>query len=64
MARKETWQVKRIINEEGVTLLGPFKTKHMAMFMAEKDAARMKWLGYDPVWYFVEEVKTDGVEPC
>jgi len=56
MAGEDTWQVKRIINEEGVTILGPYKTRHMATYRAEQDAARMKWLGYDPVWYFVEEV--------
>jgi hypothetical protein len=49
------WEVHRLVNEEGLTILGPYKTKHWARWESEKDGERLRILGYDLVWYeFVE----------
>jgi hypothetical protein len=53
------WQVYRIVNEEGLKMLGPFKTPHMAKLRAEQNAKYLKSLGYDLVWYKVEEIIGD-----
>jgi hypothetical protein len=53
------WEVHRIVNEEGLTILGPYKTKHWARWASEKDGERLRILGYDLVWYEFVEVK-DG----
>lgn len=55
------WEVRRIVNEEGLTILGPYKTHHMAILRAEQDAKRLKYLGYDLTWYTIHEV-ADAVE--
>ena len=50
------WEVRRIVNEEGLSILGPYKTQHWATWMAEKDAVKLKALGYELVWYEIKEV--------
>jgi hypothetical protein len=54
------WEVRRVVNEEGCTTLGPYQTEHMAAWRAEQDAVKLRRLGYDLVWYEIVEV-TDGV---
>lgn len=55
------WEVRRIVNEEGMTILGPYKTQHWAMWVAEQDAIKLKRLGYDLVWYEVVEAEWRGI---
>ena len=53
------WEVRRVVNEEGLTILGPYRTRHMAELRADQDRARLAYLGYDLVWYEFVEI-TDG----
>ena len=52
------WEVLRVVNEEGPTILGPYQTEHMAAWRAEQDRVRLARIGYDPdlIWYEVKEV--------
>jgi hypothetical protein len=56
------WEVHRLVNEEGLTILGPYRTHHMAMWYSEKDARMLeRCIEKDtPVWYEFVEVP-DGV---
>ena len=51
------WEIRRVINEEGLTILGPYRTRHMAELRADQDRARLAYLGYDRVWCEVVEIK-------
>ena len=53
------WEIRRVINEEGLTILGPYRTRHMAELRADQDRARLAYLGYDLVWYEFVGI-TDG----
>ncbi len=55
------WEVARIVNEEGLTVLGPFKTEHMAALRADQDRQRLKAKGYELVWYEVRERHGDTI---
>ena len=57
------WEIRRVINEEGLTILGPYRTRHMAELRADQDRARLAYLGYDLVWYEFVEI-TDGPDRC
>jgi hypothetical protein len=57
------WEIRRIVNEEGLTILGPYKTRHMAELRADQDRARLAYLGYELVWYEFVEIK-DGTPEC
>ena len=51
------WEVLRVVNEEGPTILGPYQTEHMAAWRAEQDRVRLARIGYDLVWYTIREVQ-------
>jgi hypothetical protein len=53
------WEVHRVVNEEGLTILGPYRTRHMAELRADQDRARLARFGYDLVWYDFAEMR-DG----
>lgn len=52
------WEIRRLVNEEGLTILGPYKTHHMAVMFAERDARMLeRCIEKDtPVWYEFREV--------
>ena len=52
-----SWEIRRVVNEEGLTILGPYRTRHMAELRADQDRARLAYLGYDLVWYEFVEIK-------
>ena len=52
-----SWKVIRLVNEEGCSDLGPFRTRHMAELRAYQDRARLARVGYDLVWYDFVEIK-------
>ena len=57
------WEVLRVVNEEGPTILGPYQTEHMAAWRAEQDRVRLARIGYDPdlIWYDVKEVYDEDI---
>ena len=57
------WEIRRVINEEGLTILGSYRTRHMAELRADQDRARLAYLGYDLVWYEFVEI-TDDPDRC
>ena len=58
-----SWKVIRLVNEEGCSDLGPFRTRHMAELRADQDRARLARVGYDLVWYDFVEIK-NGTDRC
>jgi hypothetical protein len=58
-----SWKVIRLVNEEGCSDLGPFRTRHMAELRADQDRARLARVGYDLVWYDFVEI-TNGTDRC
>ena len=51
------WEIRRVVNEEGLTVLGLYRTRHMAELRADQDRARLARVGYDLVWYDFVEIK-------
>ena len=58
-----SWEIRRVVNEEGLTILGPYRTRHMAELRADQDRARLTQVGYDLVWYDFVEIK-NGTDRC